>query len=91
MVAASLLSDFRRYKLLRNKDLPTTYSEVFNDKKTRHDALKELQDATQAFFWELVDPGDKIKDPQPDDQVCHVLWGSSLETRSVVALIPVEI
>jgi len=78
-------------ELLRNEDLPTTYSEVFNDKKTRHDAFKELQDATQAFFWELVDPGDKIKDPQPDDEVCHVLWGSLLETRSVVALKPVEI
>ena len=53
--------------LLRNKDLPITYSEIFYDRKARHHTLKELQDAVQAFLWVSMDPcGEKIG-PKPDD------------------------
>lgn len=71
-------------RLLRSKELPTTYSEAFKDKKARHDALKELQDASQTFFWEFMDPADKTKDPQPenlgDKRAVEIVAGDSVNS-----------
>jgi len=68
--------------LLRNKDLLITYSEVFHDKKTRHDASKELRDGAQAIFWVSMDPYDETTDSKPDDPVrthaVEVIRGNSV-------------